>query len=192
MYRSIDEVVKHCKVKPLILMGGTDINPAIYGAKPLSFSDVPDYNRDVYEENLIDKAIETKQPIIGICRGAQFVCAKAGGSLYQHSIGHNKSHGVFVKSLIDSQVYTLLENVSADHHQVMNPDEVEHTIYGFANHETKIWKSETETELVTMVPEIVYFPKIKGLAIQPHPEWMQHNHIFNQYLTDLVKKLFGE
>ena len=36
-------------------------------------------------------------------------------------------------------------------------------------------------------PEIVYFPDIKGLGIQPHPEWMDETEKFVEVCNNLVE-----
>ena len=37
-------------------------------------------------------------------------------------------------------------------------------------------------------PEVVMFPKIKALAVQGHPEWMDSKHPFVKYNLDLIKE----
>jgi putative glutamine amidotransferase len=68
----------------LLLMGGSDVNPARFGAKPRPETDVPDDQRDEAELMLIHEAIERNVPILGICRGLQIVNVYHGGTLLQH------------------------------------------------------------------------------------------------------------
>lgn len=67
----------------LILSGGDDIEPALYGEEPiLELGDVcPE--RDLFEMKFFDKALERKVPILGICRGFQIMNVALGGTLYQ-------------------------------------------------------------------------------------------------------------
>ena len=51
--------------------------------------------------------------IIGVCRGAQFLCAFAGGKLIQHMTGHHGDHSI---TTVDGRVY----QSSSDHHQLMD------------------------------------------------------------------------
>lgn len=56
--------------KPLILWGGVDICPSIYGEPSLAgYVQRPDKIRDIKEINAYKLAVEKGQPIIGICRG---------------------------------------------------------------------------------------------------------------------------
>jgi putative glutamine amidotransferase len=68
----------------LVLVGGADINPAVYGHDPhpeaLAFSDA----RDRAELALLEGALERDMPMLGICRGMQLLNVAAGGDLHQH------------------------------------------------------------------------------------------------------------
>ncbi|MFL6414802.1 MAG: gamma-glutamyl-gamma-aminobutyrate hydrolase family protein [Bryobacteraceae bacterium] len=68
----------------LLLMGGTDVNPKLYGASPAQEVDEPDDERDAVEWRLIDEALERDLPILAICRGMQMLNVHHGGSLHQH------------------------------------------------------------------------------------------------------------
>lgn len=68
----------------LLLMGGTDVNPKLYGASPEPEVDEPDDERDAVEWRLIDEALERDLPILAICRGLQMLNVHHGGSLRQH------------------------------------------------------------------------------------------------------------
>lgn len=67
----------------LILSGGEDVNPTLYGEEHLIKNGVPSIERDTFDLALIKKAIELKIPILGICRGCQILNVAAGGTLYQ-------------------------------------------------------------------------------------------------------------
>lgn len=68
----------------LLLMGGTDVNPARYGASAHSETDQPDDERDDIELRLIAQALERDLPILAICRGLQILNVHHGGTLIQH------------------------------------------------------------------------------------------------------------
>jgi putative glutamine amidotransferase len=65
----------------VVIGGGDDISPALYGdlANPDAQYD-PD--RDQFESEVIDYALLNRIPILGICRGAQLLNVKLGGTLY--------------------------------------------------------------------------------------------------------------
>ena len=86
-YREFDwekpgDVEKLSECSGLILSGGCDIYPEVY-----CDWDTPDMKgkylpeRDGYELNLLQKALELKMPILGICRGLQLINVYFRGSL---------------------------------------------------------------------------------------------------------------
>ena len=71
-------------VAGLLLTGGTDVDPALYGAVALPETDAPDRERDDYESALLRAAIARDLPILAICRGHQLFNVALGGTLIQH------------------------------------------------------------------------------------------------------------
>jgi gamma-glutamyl-gamma-aminobutyrate hydrolase PuuD len=71
-------------VAGLMLMGGSDVNPAAYGAERHPETDAPDELRDELELRLIAEALERDLPILAICRGLQILNVQHGGTLVQH------------------------------------------------------------------------------------------------------------
>jgi len=72
----------------LVLMGGVDVNPALYGETPGPLTEQPDDDRDKLEYALIAAALDRDLPVLGICRGLQILNVQQGGSLVQHIPGH--------------------------------------------------------------------------------------------------------
>ena len=70
-------------VQGILLTGGHDVSPVIYGEKPLPECGVASKERDAMESELVKQCIRKDTPILGICRGIQFLNAYLGGSLYQ-------------------------------------------------------------------------------------------------------------
>lgn len=68
----------------LVLMGGSDVDPHLYGQhrQPHVYGVVPE--QDHFEAALVHAAIETKLPTLAVCRGIQLVNVALGGSLIQH------------------------------------------------------------------------------------------------------------
>lgn len=66
-----------------LLSGGHDVDPALYGEKPLPQCGIPCTPRDEMEKILVALALEQDKPVLGICRGIQFLNAVLGGTLYQ-------------------------------------------------------------------------------------------------------------
>jgi putative glutamine amidotransferase len=67
----------------LVLTGGTDVAPGSYGEEPMRPEWSGDPQRDLYETVLLRRALETRKPVLGICRGLQLLNVALGGTLYQ-------------------------------------------------------------------------------------------------------------
>ncbi|MBV9768865.1 MAG: gamma-glutamyl-gamma-aminobutyrate hydrolase family protein [Bryobacterales bacterium] len=68
----------------LLLTGGTDVNPALYGQKPAVEGEEPDNERDQREIRLLREALAAELPVFAICRGMQLFNVALGGTLVQH------------------------------------------------------------------------------------------------------------
>ena len=175
----------------LILWGGTDVHPSFYKEKAhrktqtSHLSDIP--IRDQVEWHLMREAYKRGLPIIGVCRGAQFLCVFAGGSLIQDVTNHNTGHDITTHA---GKTYY----APADHHQMMLVD-------GVADYQLLAWSEKRSTHYEngdeqaiqlqqTVDPEVVYFPKVKGFAIQPHPEWGPTGTEFNNWIVEELNELF--
>jgi putative glutamine amidotransferase len=172
----------------LVLWGGEDINPDIYGHPRHPFTGSPS-NRDIVEVHLAQYAIDNGIPIVGICRGAQLLCALAGGSLIQDVRGHAGGNHVVVdvrtkqltvvNSLHHQQMY--LEEMPTDDYVLLAKSDDLSGFFGYGH----TWK-DNRPVVVEYEPEAVWFPKIKGLAIQWHPEYLPDYHPSQAYVQQLV------
>lgn len=80
-------------VDALLLVGGTDIDPAHYGAARDTASEPPVPERDLAELTLARAALQRDLPMLGICRGMQVLNVALGGTLHQHLpdvLGHDR------------------------------------------------------------------------------------------------------
>jgi putative glutamine amidotransferase len=73
------------RVDGLLVSGGPDLDPAVYGQAPHPALG-PDVDRvaDEYEQALLHAAAERDLPLLGICRGLQALNVSRGGTLHQH------------------------------------------------------------------------------------------------------------
>ena len=112
----------------LLLSGGSDVNPKLYGQQRIRHSDSPDDLRDELEMRLLRQALAADLPVLGICRGMQLLNVFHGGTLIQHlptSIVHRQkpknaehgrhpaAHGIQVKAGT-----RLAEIIGAGEHEV--------------------------------------------------------------------------
>lgn len=114
----------------IIFSGGSDVDPARYGARPHPETDPPREGRDEAELALMMGALERDMPVLAVCRGSQVLNVARGGDLVQHlpdAVGHDRhrhtpgqfaDHEVEVKP--DSRLGEILGDrapVKSHHHQ---------------------------------------------------------------------------
>lgn len=67
----------------LLLPGGPDVDPTLYGEEPSPAIGSTEYPKDRFEQALIRATITAGKPILAICRGLQILNVTLGGTLYQ-------------------------------------------------------------------------------------------------------------
>ncbi len=118
-----------------LFTGGQDVSPSLYHEEPLEELGVTSPERDAAEKVYLAAALASGKPILGICRGIQFINAFLGGTLYQdlpsqhpsatvHRQGmpyERPTHGVTIEA--DSPLYRCLQKdrieVNSLHHQAV-------------------------------------------------------------------------
>lgn len=171
-------------VRLVVFTGGEDVTPDIYGEikHPKTYCNPA---RDKKEKEFFDKAVKLKIPIVGICRGSQFICANSGGKLVQHITGHHSSH-----DLMTDDGRTI--RVSSTHHQMQLPPKSARPI---AWADPRLSQTYEGSPGQLMYPEIeydvVYYPNTNALGLQYHPEMMSTMSDGFKYCKELIKRFFG-
>jgi putative glutamine amidotransferase len=163
----------------LLLSGGNDINPKLYGAEPSDQTVNISSRRDKQELQLLRWALEDNKPVLGICRGMQLINVSLGGTLYQdvdaevptadshiasqieRSFGHI-AHNLRVEetSMLASILDTHEIGVNALHHQAIKD-------LGKGLH-ASAWAEDGIIEALEM-PDKRFL-----LGVQSHPEALEH------------------
>ncbi len=73
----------YARLDGLLLPGGPDVRPAVYGQDPHPKSAGMDDPRDMLELTLARWAVSDDRPVFGICRGHQVLNVALGGTLVQ-------------------------------------------------------------------------------------------------------------
>jgi len=79
-----DDVAAYLEIiDGLLLPGGVDLDPSLYGEEPRLGIERIEPRWDRGEQALLAAALEAKLPLFGICRGMQALVVAMGGKLYQ-------------------------------------------------------------------------------------------------------------
>jgi putative glutamine amidotransferase len=86
----------------LVLIGGADIPPEVYGQEPHPTVEVVPDQRFAFERRLVERWWRTRKPLLGVCLGMQMVNVVRGGTLIQDipsqvgtEIAHRQPGGVY-------------------------------------------------------------------------------------------------
>lgn len=187
----IDQILDMCD--GILLTGGPDIDPALYGEEKIEKCDHISPERDRFELLLSEMAVEKNKPVLAICRGAQVLNVAFGGSLWQDirsqmavSVQHRTENEIKAKHnvrITDDSFLDIIEFTDKEfctnsfHHQ-----SVKHLAEGF-----KVMAISPEDSVI----EGIYHPaKRFVVGVQWHPERMSAydenaNRIFEAFVRSL-------
>lgn len=167
-----------------LFTGGEDVSPILYDAKnhPFTFSNI---TRDRAEMMLFNTFLSRSIPMVGICRGGQFLNVMSGGAMYQDVTAHGRGH-----EITDLQTGEVVY-VSSTHHQMIKPSE-KGLVVAVSSHtsdrewyEGGIFKRDTSNTGI----EVVYYEHANSLCFQPHPEFNAPEYVgMKRYFKSLVEK----
>lgn len=118
----------------LLLPGGADISPTMYGQTPISECGKPNALRDKAEPAILNTFLKTGKPIFAICRGIQLLNVVRGGTLkqdikaeqtYKHMDFFSRARSIHpVEIEKDSLLFDIVKSENIDvnsmHHQVID------------------------------------------------------------------------
>ena len=109
----------------LLLPGGGDIDPALYGQENAGSVGI-DGERDAREKTLFEYFLAQRRPILGVCRGTQLINVLLGGTLHQDIPGHrdekddNFLHGSHTEDPLLLSLYGERFPINSTHHQAID------------------------------------------------------------------------
>ena len=119
------------RVDMVLFCGGEDFEPSRYGeTNHVNLGEV-NLRRDTWEFALSDEAIRRRMPLLGICRGCQFLNIRFGGTLWQdlpsekagakiHRLLNGEEHGVSVEAgSVLEKLVGASTSVNSRHHQAV-------------------------------------------------------------------------
>lgn len=173
----------------VLFTGGEDVDPSMYGCQkhPRTYSNIA---RDKKEEAIFN-GMRSDQLALGICRGSQFLCTMNGGLLVQDVA----NHGLWGTHEITNGKEKY--QITSTHHQIQYPYNLpkkDYDILFWAEGLSEGYYAGDKIDSQQIVehgePEIVLYHKKnypKCLAIQGHPEIMEHTELHDM-LNNLISK----
>ncbi len=174
------------RLDALMLIGGADVDPAVYGqvAHPQTAGAVP--ARDRSEMALVRRALERDVPVLCICRGMQVLNVALGGTLHQHlpdRIGteeHRRHVGTFAGnahqvrltpgSLAARTAGETQHRVCSHHHQALDALGAGLVVTGWAEGDD--------------LPEAIEHPDRRfTLGVQWHPEGDEASRVIANFVA---------
>ena len=182
-----------------VFTGGADVHPQRYNEKMIRECGAPDEKRDAHEVGVYKNCLEFQVPMIGICRGAQFLNVMNGGKLWQHVDNHTSDHSI--RCLISEQVF----KATSTHHQMMRPTEDAEVIA--VAEKTRLELSPKTPSLCTARmaegitqlpagedydPEVVWYKDTQSMCVQFHPEYHKSSDGCRPYFIKLIENFYPD
>lgn len=168
-------------VDGLILAGGEDVSPALYGEDARRTIRATYPKRDEAEVAITEKIIDQAKPVLGICRGLQLLNVIFGGTLYQDLSENEK---VFVKHIQETPSNHPIHTVKIEENSYMASFLSEELFVNSFHHQiirdlgADLIIGGTSSDGVIEAIEIIE-KNISVVAIQWHPEnlyYKDQNH----------------
>lgn len=157
------------KADALILPGSfQDMNPKLWGEENTHCHDVND-ELDRIQWQLMEMAVKDRKPVLGVCRGMQFINVFFGGTLIQH-LPSSEHHGAqkpekyhdlaTVKGTALGNLFPERTTVNTRHHQGVG-------VIGNGLKVSALWSFGDDT-----VVEAIEHQELPIIGLQWHPERM--------------------
>lgn len=178
-------LTKHLGSASLVCFtGGEDVTPALYAAAAHRTTS-NSVDRDEAELGVFETCRRSDIPMVGICRGGQFLNVASGGEMYQDVSNHCGDHEI-TDALTGETVL-----VSSTHHQMMKPSKKGLLVAYSTILSQREWfdhqifqRDESNTGI-----EAVWYEHTKALCFQPHPEFTgdRYTHM-QEYFEQLLNR----
>jgi len=182
-------------VDGVLLSGGVDIDPHLYGEKPIHKMGKIDPDRDLFEIELTKEVLRRELPLLAICRGIQVLNVAAGGTLYQDIESQVKGsikHKWHTPSGLDAppSYPTHIVKIKAGSmlHKIFGKQELR--VNSFHHQAVKdVGKKFIATAWAEdeVIEAIEYTGSSFILGVQWHPEWMMNSEMMKIF-EEFVKR----
>ena len=172
MLTDIDDLLNICDA--FLITGGDDLHSKWYNEELSPKAGTIHLEMDEVDKYVIEYAIKTKKPMMGICRGLQAINVFMGGSLIQHiednshkEIANNVEFITVKNGSVFDRVYNDNSKINSYHHQCIKTLAPNFTICGYSHN----------------CIEAICHNELPIIAVQWHPE-----RIMDEESINLIKE----
>lgn len=150
----------------VVFTGGADVNPRLYHEEDVHPNTRTDPDRDARDMEIYTQCLLGGIPMLGVCRGAQFLHVMNGGRLWQDVDGHIGQH-----SMVDVKTKEVIQNVSSTHHQLCIPNNRMTLLATASKSKRREYNSKEIQRGNNADVEAFVYTDTACLGIQGHPEF---------------------
>lgn len=175
------------KFRLVFFTGGSDVDPRLYG-HARSRRTYTNPFRDHIEQQIFDLAAKNDIPMVGVCRGLQWLTVMDGGTMIQDVTHHARFHEHKVHSYRKTEF-----PVNSYHHQMVMPRE-NALIVCVSPKISRVYivgKDRPWREGPVQEVESACFPDIKSFGVQWHPEMLEPQHPGRLFFVEHVEYLLS-
>jgi putative glutamine amidotransferase len=185
--RRVDSIIKDISL--LMLPGGADLSPHLYGQDPEPFTGNPDLHKENFFVRHLSKYIAGGVPVFGICLGFQMLNVKFGGTLTQHI--NSSVHQEDRRAYEAHEVVTSKGNifgVNSHHHQAVKSEDLSKEMEVLAvsdEYQKKLTPSFVPFRNDDTIIEAFKHKSLPVAGVQWHPEeW------YDSFSLDLIRSIW--
>ncbi|USS91742.1 gamma-glutamyl-gamma-aminobutyrate hydrolase family protein [Fructobacillus americanaquae] len=181
-------------VDAIIIPGGPDVSPHLYGEDPYQQIGVTYVPRDDFEKAVIEESVRQNKPVLGICRGIQIINVAFGGTLYQDLPSQYEQEAIRHEQVPDSAFPTHF--VIVEEKSFLAKSQGAHPFVNSKHHQAV--KKIADGFKVTArakdgVIEAIENPDLAVYGVQWHPEtfWSDHEKqekLFQDFFALVAEK----
>jgi putative glutamine amidotransferase len=160
----------------LVLQGGSDISPQMYGEAPLRPEWGGDPERDRYELDLLNRFLDAKKPVLGICRGLQLINVALGGTLYQDTSTQKSGAHVHQDPAVYDEKYHHVEILPGTRLAALYPGVKQARVNSIHHQAVKGLAAGLAVEARSLEDGVIEAARLAGpqyvASVQWHPEFL--------------------
>jgi gamma-glutamyl-gamma-aminobutyrate hydrolase PuuD len=150
----------------VVFTGGADVHPSLYGMDKIHKETKFNQERDARDMVTFAKCVELGIPMLGVCRGAQFLHVMNGGKLYQHVDNHLGDH-----SMVDFNTHAVIDRIPSTHHQMCVRNNTMNVLATAGKSTRRFFYDNSSESGQNPDIEAFYYRDTGCLGVQGHPEY---------------------